>query len=171
MLSQIVKYVIVPRKIANDQERIMNSKMEVANAWAAAVAPDGDLEAAANLLSDDFQNLDQDGNVALTKDGILNLGRMMHTAFTDYGYVTTRLSEEGSYVIITGHNEGVHTSDLDLSAMGLGILPASGKKIVWPEASAKLTIAGDKIKRLEPYAGPAGLKAFLSALGIELPPE
>jgi hypothetical protein len=157
------------RKIANDQESIMNSKMEVAKAWAAVVAPGSDFDSAANLLSDDFQNLDQDGNVALTKDGILNLGRMMHAAFTDYGFVTTELSEEGDYVIITGHNEGVHTADLDLSAMGLGILPASGNKIVWPEASAKLSIAGDKIRRLEPYVGPAGLKAFLSALGIEWP--
>jgi hypothetical protein len=157
--------------IANDQECFMNSKMEVAKAWATAFAPGSDIDAVANLLSDDFQNLDQDGNVALTKDGILNLGRMMHAAFTDYGFVVTQLSEEGDYIIITGHNEGVHTADLDLSAMGLGILPASGKKIVWPEASAKLTIEGDKIKRLEPHAGPAGLKAFLSALGIDLPPE
>ena len=150
----------------------MNSKMEVAKAYAAAIAPGGEsaLDDFANLISDDFQNLDQDGNVSLTKDGILNLGRMMHAAFTDYGFVVTELSEEGDYVILSGHNEGVHTADLDLSAMDLGILPASGKKIVWPEASAKLTIAGHKIKILEPYAGPAGLKAFLSALGIEFPP-
>jgi hypothetical protein len=158
---------------ANDQECIMNSKMEVANMWAEVFAPDagGDIDAIANLLSDDFQNLDQDGNVALTKQGFLNLGRMMHAAFTDYGFVVSKLSEEGDYVIITGHNEGVHTADLDLTAMGFGILPASNKKIVWPEASAKLTIAGDKVKRLEPHAGAAGLKAFLSALGIELPPD
>jgi hypothetical protein len=149
----------------------MNSKMEVAKAYAAAIAPPMDLDGFANLLSDDFQNLDQDGKVALTKDGILNLGRMMLAAFTDYGFVIKKLSEEGDHFIITGHNEGVHTADLDLSAMGLGILPASGKKIFWPEASAKLTIAGDKVKRLEPYAGLAGLKAFLSALGIELPPD
>ena len=95
---------------------------------------------AANLLADDFQNLDQDGNVALTKDGIVYLGRMMHAAFSDYDFVVSELSEEGDSFIITGRNEGDHTADLDLSAMGLGILPASGKKIVWPEASAKLTI-------------------------------
>lgn len=151
----------------------MKSKMEVAKAWAAAIAPGNDtyLDDLANLLPDDFQNLDQDGNVALTRDGFLNLGRMMRAAFTDHGFVVTELYEEGDHVIIRGHNEGVHTADLDLSAMGIGILPASGKKIVWPEASAKLTIAGDKVKKLEPYAGAAGLKAFLSALGVELPPE
>jgi hypothetical protein len=149
----------------------MSTKMEVAKAWAAAFAPGSDIDAMANLLSDDFQNLDQDGNVALTKEGFLNFARMIRAAFTDHGFVTTELMEDGDYVIITGHNEGVHTADLDLTAMDLGILPASDKKIVWPEASAKLTIVGDKVKRLEPHAGPAGLKAFLSALGIELSPD
>jgi len=118
----------------------MRSKMEVANAWAAAVAPGGDIDTAANLLSDDFQNLDQDGNVALTKDGILNLGRMMHTAFTDYGFVTTKLSEKGDHVIITGHDEGVHTADLDLSAMGLGILSASDKRLSGRKPARKLQL-------------------------------
>jgi hypothetical protein len=145
--------------------------MEVAEAWAAAFAPGSDIDAVANLLSDDFENLDQDGNVALSKEGFLNFARMIRRAFTDHGFVTNELLEYGDCVIITGHNEGVHTADLDLSAMGLGILPASGKKILWPEVSSKLTIVGDKVKRLEPHAGPAGLKAFLSALGIELPSD
>ncbi len=151
----------------------MSSQMEIARAYAAAVAPDasGDLDDFANMLSDDFQNLDQNGNVALTKDGFLNLFRMMSAAFTHIGFVVSELYEEGDHVIITGHNEGVHTSDLDLSPMGLGILPASGKRVVWPEASAKLTIVGDKVTRLEPHAGPAGMKAFLAALGVEVPPD
>jgi hypothetical protein len=149
----------------------MKSKMEVAKAYATALAPPADLEAFGNLLSNDFTNLDQDGKVALTREGILNLGRMMSAAFTDYGFVVNTLSEESDYIIITGHNEGVHTTDLNLTAMGLGIIPASGRKIVWPEASAKLTITGNKVTQLEPHAGPAGLKAFLSALGIDLPTD
>jgi len=156
---------------ASGEEQIVNTKMEVAKAWEAAFAPGSEIDTIANLLSDDFQNLDQDGNVALTKEGFLNFARMIRAAFTDHGFVITKLLEGGDYIIITGHNEGVHTADLDLSAMGLGILPASGKKIVWPEVSSKLTIVGNKVKRLEPHAGPAGLKAFLLALGIELPPD
>ncbi len=149
----------------------MNRKMEIAKAWAAAVGLDGDIDAIANLLSDDFENLDQDGKVALTKEGFLNLARMMNASFTQVGFVVSEMYEEGDHVILRGHNEGVHTADLDLSAMGFGILPASGKKIVWPEASTKLTIVGDKVKRLEPYGGAAGLKAYLSGIGIELPSE
>jgi len=156
---------------ANEKEKPVNTKMEIAKAWVAAVGPDGDVDAIANLLSDDFENLDQDGNVALTKEGFLNLARTMNASFTKVGFVVIEMYEEGDHVILRGHNEGVHTADLDLTAMGFGILPASGKKIVWPEASTKLTIEGDKVKRLEPYAGAAGLKAYLSALGIELPPD
>ena len=109
-----------------------------------------ELDALTGYLSDDFQNFDKDGNVALTKEGILSMGRMMQASFTEYGFVLSDLREEDDFVIMSGHFEGTHTADLDLSAMGLGILPASGKKIVWPDASAKLTFAGDKIIRLEP---------------------
>ena len=153
----------------------MNSKMEVAEAYASALAPDagGDIDAFANLLSDDFQNLDQDGNVAFNKDGFLGLLRVLSAAFSHIGFVVTELYEEGDFIVISGHNEGVHTADLDLSGLGLGlgVVPASGKKVVWPEASARLTIVSDKVTRLEPHAGPAGLKAFLKALGVELPPD
>ena len=74
-------------------------------------------------------------------------------------------------MIMTGHFEGMHIGDIDLSAMGLGVgvIPASGKKIVWPEASAKLTIEGGRIVRMQPYAGAAGLKAWLAALETKTP--
>jgi hypothetical protein len=147
--------------------------MAVAEAYAAALAPDagGDIDAFANLLSDDFQNLDQDGNVALTKDGFLGLLRVIGAAFSHVGFVATELYEEDDFVVISGHTQGVHTADLDLSGLGLGVVPASGKMVVWPDASARLTIVGDKVTRLEPHAGPAGVKAFLMALGVEISPD
>ena len=147
--------------------------MEVAEAYAAAVAPDaeGGIDAFAALLSDDFQNLDQDGNVAFNKDGFIGLLQVMGAAFSHLGFVVTELYEEGDYIVIGGHNEGSHKADLDLSSMGLGVVPATGKKVVWPDAKAKLTVVGDKVTQLEPHSGPAGVKAFLTALGVELPPN
>ena len=97
------------------------------------------------------------------------MGSMLNASLTDYGFVLNDLREEGDSVIMTGHFEGIFASDLDLSAMGIGVVPASGEKIVWPGASAKLTVEGDKIVRMEPYAGAAGLRAFLAALGVEPP--
>jgi hypothetical protein len=99
-----------------------------------------------------------------------NLSKM-RSSFKDFGSVVTDLQEEDEFVISGGHFEGTHPGDLDLSAMGLGVVLAGGKKTIWPEASAKLMVEGDKIVRMEPYAGAVGLQAFLAALGLELPSE
>ena len=153
------------------KESDMTSKLDIVRAYTDSIGVGGDLEAAIAYFSDDFQNYDKDGSVALTKEGILGMARMMSAAFTGYGFLLTSLQDEGDFIIMTGHFEGTHTADLDLLAMGLGIVPASGKKIVWSEASAKLTVEGDKIVRMEPYSGAAGLQAFLAVLGVELPTE
>jgi|GEM_PF-2728094 hypothetical protein len=70
---------------------------------------------------------------------------------------------------MTGHFEGTHKADLDLSAIGAGVIPASGKKIVWPEVSVKITVEGDQIVREEAYGEGGGMEAFLAPLGVELP--
>ena len=148
----------------------MTSKLDTAQAYVDLISVGGDLEKAiTDYMSDDFENLDTDGNVALTKDQLLGMVRMLGGSFTGYGFLSADLREEDDYVIMTGHFEGTHIGDVDLSAMGLGVIPASGKKIVWPEASAKLTIEGGRIVRMQPYAGAAGLKAWLAALETKTP--
>lgn len=81
----------------------------------------------------------------------------------------SEFNEEGDFVIMTGHFEGTHKADLDLSAIGAGVIPASGKKIVWPEVSVKITVEGDQIVREEAYGEGGGMEAFLAPLGVELP--
>lgn len=65
------------------------------------------------------------------------MGQMLFTAFKDFNWVRSDLRQEGDSVIMSGHFEGTHTGDLDLSAMGAGVIPASGKMIVWPETSVE----------------------------------
>ena len=152
-----------------ENERV-TSKLDTARAYVDLISVDGDLEKAiTDYMADDFKNLDKDGDVALTKDQLLGMTRRLGRSFTGYGFLCSDLRDEDDFVIMTGHFEGTHTDDLDLSAMGLGVIPASGKKVVWPEASAKLTIEGSKIVKMEPHAGAAGLKAWLAALGIDTP--
>jgi predicted ester cyclase len=152
-----------------DKENFMTSKIEIVKSYAEAAAKD--MELAFDYLSDDFHTIDKEGNVVLTKEGFSNMGRMMLASFPDYVWITTDIRKEGDYVILSGHNEGTHRSDLDLSAMGLGVVRASRKKIVWPESIMKLSVEGGKIIQMEPYGGAAGLQGFLEALGIELPSE
>jgi hypothetical protein len=53
--------------------------------------------------------------------------------------------------------------------MGLGVIPASGKKIVWPEDTTAFEIQGDKIVSNRPYGDSAGIESFLAALGVKPP--
>ena len=150
-----------------EQENDMTSKLDVVKAWNES----GDMEESLAYLSDDFQNVDQDGNVLMDKEGYAGLGHMLFASFTGFEFVRSDLHEEGNAVIMSGHFEGTHTSDLDLSAMGVGVIPASGKKIVWPEARVKITVEGDKIVREEPYGDSGGMEAFLAPLGVGQPAE
>jgi predicted ester cyclase len=145
----------------------MTSKLDVIKAWRAV--PAADHEASAAYLSEDFLNVDTDGSVLMNKEGYIGMGHMLRASFPDFEFVHSALREEGDFVIMTGHFEGTFSSDLDMSAMGVGIIPSSGKKTVWPEVIVKITVEGDKITKEEPYGESGGMAAFLAPLGVKTP--
>ena len=147
----------------------MSSKLDVVKtfideAW--TNPPASLVEAGMKTYSDDFQYIDKDGNVTMDKDSYIGLSQMMFGSFEDFRWVHKDLREGDGGVILTGHFEGTHTGDLDLSAMGAGVFPASGKKVVFPENSSRIQVRGDKIVSLEEYGGEAGIEAFLAALAV-----
>ncbi len=143
---------------------IMTQKTDLVKAWT-DLKPD-EIEEADKYLADDFENVDENGAVLMDKNGWIGMGQMLVNSFPDWEFVRTDLREEGDKVILTGHFQGTHQTDLDLSMMGLGVIPASGKKIVWPDESSRVTVSGGKIQRLEPYGEGGGMKAFLAGFGI-----
>ena len=150
----------------------MTSKLEVVSnfleeSW--SDPPASNLEVSMATYSDDFVNLDEDGNVLMDKEAYIDMGQLMFASFADFRWVLSDLREEDDGVIMSGHFEGTHTGDLDLSALGAGVIPASGKKIVWPEAIVKWRVRGDKIVSIQPYGGSGGLEGFLAPLGVNLP--
>lgn len=134
-------------------------------AWADPTA--SPMEAAEKFFSDDFQNIDQDDNVLMDKAAYMGMGQLMFAAFQDFKFVYSDLHPEGDGVIVNGHFEGTHTGDLDLSAMGIGVVPASGKKIVWPESSSKWKVEGGKLLSIQEISG--GMADFLAPLGVTPP--
>ncbi len=62
----------------------MTSKLDVVKAWNAV--PSGDIEASAAYLSDDFQNVDKDGNVVMNKEGVIGMGHMLHASLPDFEF-------------------------------------------------------------------------------------
>jgi hypothetical protein len=148
----------------------MSNKLDVVNAYLKLLGDmANNLEDAWTYLADDFKNIDKDGNVVLNRESFIGMSRMLLASFPDVSFLKTGIREEDDYVVVSGHNEGTHMNDIDLSAMGVGIVSASGKKIVWPEASFKVTVTDDKISTWGPYGDYGGAAAWLSALGVELP--
>ncbi len=140
----------------------MTSNLDVVKAWTSV--PPGNTEASFAYLSDDFQNVDEDGNVVMDKEAYIGMAHMLFGSLPDFRFMRTGLRQEGDIVIMTGHFEGTFESDLNLLAMGAGVIPASGKKIVWPEVSVKVTVDGDKIVKEEPYGEGGGMEAFIAGL-------
>jgi predicted ester cyclase len=88
---------------------------------------------------------------------------LLFSAFKDFKGVVHDISEEGDNVILTFHFEGTHTGDFDLSAMGLGVIPASGKRVVTPESKTMFMVEGDQIVASKPISG--GFESLLVGIG------
>jgi len=140
----------------------MTSNLDVVKAWN---DKSGDLEASVSFISDDFQNVDAEGNVLMNKESYIGMGHMIEASLPDFKFARTALREEGDFVIMTGRFQGTFTgTDLDLTAMGAGVIQASGKAIDWPEVSVKVTVEDGKIVREEPYGDGGGMEAFVGPL-------
>lgn len=150
----------------------MSSKLDLVRNWidsAWSKPPSSVIEANEAYLAEDFQSLDKAGKATMNKQQYIGVAQLFLSAFTDFKWVASDFRLDGDSVIMSGHFEGRHTGDLDLSAVGVGVVPSSGKMIVWPEASVEYMVEGDKVISEKPYAGASGIEELLAPLGVKLP--
>lgn len=123
-----------------------------------------------SYLSDDFQSTDALGTPPMDKSSWIAMGQLMESAFPDVSYVVEDVREEGDGVAVTGHFSGTFTNDFDLSAMGVGVIPATGKALDFLDSTVLVSFDGDKISNVHsPDTGPdAGMPGFLKALGADV---
>lgn len=138
----------------------MTSELDIVKAWVAG----NSIEATAKYLADDFQWSDQSGDTVMDKAAYLGMGTLMYASFDELKYVATNVRQEGDIVYLTGHFEGKHVNDFDLSAMGMGVIPASGKWIVWPDSTDRVVVEGDQIVSMTNVSDDGGMEAFLAPL-------
>jgi hypothetical protein len=120
--------------------------------------------------SDDFQFTDELGNPPQDKDTFVAEGQPMRSAPPDLAHVIEDIREEGDEVVVTSRFSGTFTNDLDLSAMGLGVVRATGKAVGWPTGSVRLSFDDGKISKMHGLdTGPdAGMPGFLRGLGVDM---
>lgn len=142
---------------------------EVAESFTTKMFVSKDLDSAASYLAEDFQF---SGPVPEPVDSKQWLGLMkaMNAAFPDINYHTRILGVDGNVVKTASQLSGTHTNDLDLTAMGLGVIPATGKSFSIPEEQGEATVKDGKITSMHLNTGQdSGLMGILKQLGVEPP--
>ena len=124
----------------------------------------------ADYYTEDFQLTNAQGGPPSDRDATLGMAQLMKAAIPDIRTVIEEIREDGEDVVQTSHWEGTFTNDFDLSAMGLGVVPATGKAIVFPTSTIRVSFDGDRISRIHDTAtGPdAGTSGFFKTIGVEL---
>jgi hypothetical protein len=120
-------------------------------------------------FSDDFQWTDELGSPAIDRSTWLAMGALMESAFTNTAYVIDDIRETGDSVVVASHFTGTFSNDLDLSSVGMGVIPATGKVVVAPSQRDRVCFDGNKISEFHNLeTGPdAGIAGFIKALSTD----
>jgi hypothetical protein len=129
----------------------------------------GDFKKAKSLLSSDFRF---SGPIPEPVNGEewIDMSDNLKAAFPDLDYQFKILSVDGNTANISAELKGTHKGDLDLTAMHMGVIPATGKSFKATREHGKVMVRDGKVTSLanEPTEG-AGLMAILRQLGVKIP--
>ncbi len=129
----------------------------------------GDMATAASFMSDDFVF---SGPVPEPISGQqwLGLHTLLNAAFADFSFNLSDVQVTGNVARTTHQITGTHTGDLDLSPMGMPVIPATGKKVKLPVEHADVTFEGGQAVRLHAdVPADGGVSGILQQLGVEVP--
>jgi predicted ester cyclase len=129
----------------------------------------GDLEKVAEHLAPEFQF---SGPVPqpIGAQEWLGMSAAMRIAFPDIQYNLRVEAVEGDTVRTSTQLSGTHTGDLDLTAMGLGVIPATGKRFSSPREYGETTVKGGRVISIRIETPPGGgLMGILRQLGVGPP--
>src|SRR3990172_3676663 len=124
------------------KENIMNQR-EIVQALLDSVQR-GDFEKAKSLLRNDYQF---SGPVPepINREAWLGIHQNLKKAFPNLDYHFHVDSVDGDVIKISAELKGTHNGVLDLSPVGLGVIPATNKSFAMPREHGKVTIKDGKV--------------------------
>ena len=129
----------------------------------------GDFVTAKSMLTDDFQF---SGPIPkpVNREAWLTMSANLKTAFPDLNYRFIVIGTEGDVVKTTSQLSGTHTGPFDLTAMKMGVIPATDKRFSSKIEKTKITVQNNLVKSwvVESNDG-AGLNVILDQLGVKTP--
>jgi predicted ester cyclase len=129
----------------------------------------GDLETAASYYADDFQ-FSGPTPEPLGPDAYLGISRIMQAAFPDIDYGGRVTGSDGDVVYAEFTLSGTHNGDLDLTPVGMSVIPATGIHFANPTEPVDITVRDGLIASIVGEPSPdSGLPGILSQLGVQMP--
>jgi len=129
----------------------------------------GDFVKAQSMLANDFQF---SGPVPepISGPAWMGMSANLKAAFPNLDYQFKIESVDGNKVHISAQLKGTHSGDLDLTAMNMGVIPATNKSFAAAHEHGEATVQDGKVKTwaMHPTEG-AGLMAILGQLGVKVP--
>ena len=129
----------------------------------------GDFVKAKTLLTDDFKF---SGPVPepISREAWLKMSVSLRTAFPDLNYHFKVEGEDGDTVKISSGLTGTHKGNFDLTAMGMGVIPATNKFFTAQREHGQSIMQDGKVKTWEMQKTEgAGVMAILDQLGVKVP--
>lgn len=127
----------------------------------------GDMAKIASYLADDFKFSGPVPKPIGSKEW-LGLYSIFKAAFPDVSYNLRVVSVAGNVVTTTSQLKGTHKGRLDLSAMGMGVYPPTGKSFSNSEESGEAIIENGKVKSVHIKSGEgSGVLGMLTQLGLQ----
>jgi hypothetical protein len=129
----------------------------------------GDFVKAQSTLTNDFQF---SGPVPQPISGPawMGMSASLKAAFPDLNYQFKIERVDGNTAHISAELKGTHKGNLDLTSMGMGVIPATNKSFAAKHEHGEASVQDGKVKTwsMKPTEG-AGLKAILGQLGVNVP--
>lgn len=145
----------------------MNTQ-ELAQAFAQALNA-GDWDTVASYLADDFQFSGPVPEPVGAAEWI-GLNRTLQAGMPDMSVNLRIVSIDGDTIHSVDQLTGTHTADLDLTPLGIGVIPATGRSVSLPQERGVSRIRGGKMVSIElDTPADSGIAGLLAQLGIEPP--
>ena len=129
----------------------------------------GDFKKAKSSLSNDFEF---SGPVPqpISADEWMDMSANLKAAFPDLDYQFKIERVDGNTAHISAELKGTHKGALDLTAMHMGVIPATGKSFKAAHEHGKVMLRDGKVTAWTTNATEgAGLMAILGQLGVKIP--
>ena len=129
----------------------------------------GDFAEVRTYLSSDFQFIGAEMG-PLNRDEWLGLSAGLKAAFPDFSYNFIIEDINGNEATVSVQMTGTHTGDWDLSAMGIGVVPATGIAFSARRSDSVGIVENDLIVEISVDPSPdTGVPAIMQQLGIQPP--